>query len=164
LVLLLGLAQGSQPGVPVSLEGIGNEPIRGIHLHGAMPCLAEHLLRYALRPPLLKSLAFKWPARSPANANNYLRLPTSPLEQPAIVASLFEPGERPNALLVKGVGAAGFGIFRDELLDLPSSPVRVSNLNLDADRGNKGECWTPKPGTSINDDPVSPLVLAYQDI
>jgi hypothetical protein len=124
--------------------------------------------QFVILPPA--NLGLQWPARPPANANRFLRLPTSPVEKPGVVASEFAPGEKPIAFLVKGIGGGstifdtGFDILREELLDLPSSPVRTSNLNLDADRGEKGECWTPNPGTSINDDPVSPVVLGYGDV
>jgi len=39
LILLSGRAQGAQLAIPIGLERVGNEAIRGSHLHVAMPRL-----------------------------------------------------------------------------------------------------------------------------
>jgi hypothetical protein len=113
------------------------------------------------------SLVFQWPTRPLINPDLILDLPTSPLEKPAHVPSGFAPGEKPIAFIVPGIGTgaamlgAGFDMVKQELLELATSPIRVANLDLDADRGDNHLCWEPKPGTSINDEPVSVNVLGY---
>jgi hypothetical protein len=59
---------------------------------------------------------------------------------------------------------AGFDILREEILESPTSPVRVANLDLGAVRREQHQCWQVKTGTSINDDPVSVAVLKYGEI
>ncbi len=113
------------------------------------------------------SLGFHWPARPLANPDLFLDLPTSPLEKPAHVPSGFAPGEKPVAFLIPGIGTgatvrdSGLDMLLQELLEQPTSPIRVSNINLDADRGGGHLCWETKPGTAITDDPVSVHVLGY---
>jgi hypothetical protein len=113
------------------------------------------------------SLGFEWPARPLANPNRILDLPTSPPERPVQPPSGFAPGEKPIAFIVRGIGTgaavldAGYDILTHELLELPTSPVRNADFNLDGDRGAQHPCWETEAGTSIKDDPVSITVLAY---
>ena len=44
LILLLGIAQGAQLGIPVRFEGVGDESIRGVDLHVAVPRSIDFVL------------------------------------------------------------------------------------------------------------------------
>jgi hypothetical protein len=113
------------------------------------------------------SLGLAYPARPLRNPDLFLDLPASPLEKPAKAPSRFAAGEKPITFLFRSSSGSavvvddGFDMLKQELLELPTSPVRVTNLNLDADRGIDQACWTLKSGTSINDDPIKPVVLDY---
>jgi hypothetical protein len=124
--------------------------------------------QFVILPPT--SLGLYWPSRPPAHVGMFLQPPTGGLEAPAAAPSTFAPGQKPIAFLVKGFGGTGsvmsdgFDLLLDELLDLPSSQLRSSSLNLDADRGHSAECWTLVAGTSVKDSPQSSVVLGYGDV
>jgi hypothetical protein len=116
------------------------------------------------------SLGFKWPARPLSDPNLFLDMPATPLERPPQAPSAFAPGEKPIAILLKGVGGGadifddGFDLLHEELTEAATSPVRTTNLDLDADRGVGKICWTVKPKASIKDDPVPVVDLGYGDV
>jgi hypothetical protein len=124
--------------------------------------------QFVVLPPA--SLGLQWPSRPPAAVGLFLQPPMTGLEAPGVAPSSLGPGQKPVAFLLKGFGGTGsvmndgFDLFRDELHDLSSSPFRSSNLNLDADRGLSEECWGLAPGTSVNDNPVNPVLLNYGDV
>ncbi len=124
--------------------------------------------QFVILPPA--SLGLQWPNRPSADVNLFLQLPAAGLEAPVAAPSSLAPGQKPIAFLAQGFGGSGsiqdegFELLRDELLDLPSSPLRSSNLNLDADRGHSEECWMPAANTSIKDNPLTPVSLGYGDI
>ncbi|MBQ0827143.1 hypothetical protein [Streptomyces tagetis] len=111
----------------------------------------------------------RWPARPQSDPDRYLRWPDT-LEEPLRDASSCVNGAKPVAVLLDGYGGGptvnreGVDLLVAELLEDSSSPVRVTNLDLDADRGLGEECWTPRAGTSVTDDPVVPERLGYDDL
>ncbi|THK33708.1 hypothetical protein EHS39_34545 [Ensifer sp. MPMI2T] len=124
--------------------------------------------QFVVLPPA--SLGVQWPSLPPADPALFLQPPAGSLEAPATSPSTLGPGHKPIAFLMTGFGGSasvmseGFDLLLDELRDLPSSPLRSSNLNLDADRGHLAACWTPAAGTSVTDNPQSPVVLSYGDV
>lgn len=124
--------------------------------------------QFVVLPPA--ALPFTWPARPLSDIDLFLRPPASGVELPPAPPSGFLPGEKPWAFLIDTGGSGGtvfnqgFGMWREELLDLPTSPLRNANLNLDADRTVSNACWALPPGASINDSPVNEVILGYADV
>ncbi|MFI5924076.1 hypothetical protein ACIA8M_36855 [Streptomyces anulatus] len=110
-----------------------------------------------------------WPLRSLLETDRYLKWPSSLIENPVTMPSDFSTGVKPISFLVDGFGGGpsvsseGLNMLVAELAEDSSSPVRVENLNLDGDRGRQHECWALF-GTSIFDDPLSPVALGYGDL
>ncbi|MDB6133197.1 MAG: hypothetical protein JWM59_1440 [Verrucomicrobiales bacterium] len=113
---------------------------------------------------------YNWPARPEVNANLLLNLPSTPLEKPERRPSHFAAGEKPIAFLTAGLSTTacadvlGYDWLLEELLESPTSPIRINNVHQDADRGVDETCWEVSGGTSITSDPVSVTTLAYTDV
>ncbi|MEX7471364.1 hypothetical protein AB4Z39_16825 [Mycobacterium adipatum] len=113
---------------------------------------------------------FQWPARQLADPTEALKFPSTAPAENNPTATEFADGEKPIAFLTGSTTAApyvarhGYIMFRDELHQAPAAAIRTTNVNLDADRGPGGSCWNLAAGTSMHDDPVNVIDLAYNDL
>jgi hypothetical protein len=118
---------------------------------------------------------FVYPKRSIANQFGFMTLPNSSTENPPTVSSPFTAGMSPAKFLIgtspndpNSLASIAPSIWLDQMIGgkfkIHDISVRSSNLNLDADRGYKMECWQIKPGTSISNDPVLAVNLGYNAV
>lgn len=122
-------------------------------------------------PP--QSFEFNWPGAPLKQPQYYLSKPDYLTEEPVTKPSHFPAGSRPTEFLFSRQAAGtrpptvaerGLALWKAEILDEATSPIRSTNLNLDGDRGADFICWAVKAGTSIKDNPVNLDLLGYNDI
>jgi hypothetical protein len=109
-----------------------------------------------------------WPQKpEPTPDTTYHFYPSAGIEQPQEQASPYPAGVNPFGFIT-GVIGAGFPaawVFALRLwLQIVRGGLDTENLDLDADRGQGHRCWQVAPGTSINDNPLSVITLAYGDL
>ncbi|ASL62716.1 hypothetical protein [Bacillus cereus] len=141
------------------------------HLWEIMYSAYEYLAKYGLIYPdtLLNLKAYKqfikipetrsYPHRSEIKMdNNYVMYPSSPIENPAQIASTYSIGSSPEVFS----GSQGPAIsIAMQLWSGLNMENEGTNLDLDADRGFNHPCWTSD--NSIHDDPVNVVILSYKE-
>ncbi|WP_409048137.1 hypothetical protein AB2L57_04080 [Microbacterium sp. HA-8] len=104
-----------------------------------------------------------WP-RQAFDGPRFDLYPDTEVEEPAGLAP-FVPGTPPSAIL-SGIGGGGQlsapAISVPLWADAVAAIDPVVNLDLDADRGWRHECW--QTGGSIADQPVDAQILGYDDV
>lgn len=129
---------------------------------GLLPPSEQELGQAVHRQFLEGSPTGPWPHREPPNAAaTYATHPASPAEQPT--APLPFPDRGPDWLLhvdlVDNESTISEVVF-EALRGCVGVGERV-NRDLDADRGRLHEAWTPRPGTSIADQPLDVSILGF---
>lgn len=103
-----------------------------------------------------------------ADPNNFLLLPDSASENPALNISPYPVGSDPTAFLFgagtsPGIASYGQKLWADQAYSDNKSELKKLNRNLDGDRGFEHPCWKLSSGL-ITTDPLSIEILKYDEI